>query len=383
MILVAILIGILVPLQTSAKESTIWDFRNPLYIEGWESRLMDKPEQTPMGLVMRTSKEGGIVRTLDLRHNVDAVTITLQAPTRTEVRLAWHSPGTPEDTLVQFPFVVDPTPQAEEVRLNVSFFEEWHPRIDRIGIIVPAGSDVLLESVRLEGWNGAEKVLEGVKSFFTFDDIASYSINFLWGPLLAFNPVAREQLYAFQPPRAWSANRVLYAGIAVSAIILIIRNIRQRSSVATRSAWLLFLAICAGAWMVYDLRMGAELLSYAFDDVRTYWSEPPPDRVFRGDGGFRTVIEESMAKLRSQPRYGLYLPKDVPFDGLARYLTYPSRPLQEGENTAGVRTWLTFAINGITLSQSGQLMLGGTVLTPPGQILRHLPNDSILFEASP
>src|SRR3989338_1475145 len=200
--------------------TTVWDFRTGRVSGGvWEVSGLTSVQPGPEGLAIRTNIDGKIARVSDSTHPIQALRITLRANGPMQAALRWHRSGTPPDEFSQLPFDIAGETEEETIDLDLSYYPSWDPHADRIGLVFPAGSDLMLVTMELFGWNAWDRMREAVRSFWTFDTLMPYSVNYLWGPRLTFNPIGRLRLFERQPPRAWSGNRIFYAALLLTLLL--------------------------------------------------------------------------------------------------------------------------------------------------------------------
>ncbi|MBI2117836.1 hypothetical protein HYT95_02955 [Candidatus Peregrinibacteria bacterium] len=140
-----------------------------------------------------------------------------------------------------------------------------------------------------------------------------------------------------------------------------------------------------GFWLLFDVRMGLELLSYVRTDWATFLLKPPSERHFRVFENFNAIAEESIPLLNTSPQYGFVGPRGAPFGSLMRYYTYPVRPLSPSdpeEQRAHLRHWLVAFRDDARISPQGELFLGNTLLAGPGVIVKEFGQDAFLFEVT-
>jgi hypothetical protein len=227
------------------------------------------------------------------------------------------------------------------------------------------------------------------QSFWKFDVIEPYSINFLWGPVLTRTPMGLANLFVMKPPpRGWSFNRLM-----IPFLLIVVLGSwgwwkfspsgRRRSIAGLPLALVVWLSVCGCSWLLWDLRMGLEFLSYAQTDYAQYIGETDiAKRKVRNFGTIYSQINEVKANLQEEPNYVVLQPPGYPFVAIARYMTYPSVPLPGGESTDGIRHWLVFEQDNMKQDDQGRLMQGTTVLTAPGKVIKLFPNGSFLFRVN-
>ncbi|MBI3619469.1 hypothetical protein HY213_05560 [Candidatus Peregrinibacteria bacterium] len=371
-----------VPLAAHAEDSTVWNFQNADALKVWNVQGISVQ---PTAEGFHITGQGGMIRATLLAHPIDVIELTFARSQATTIALLWHVPGAPQQALVQVPIVLSGGSQPETVTVNMGRYQKWSRNADLLGLGFPEGTDLVLQDMTMRGWSLSEKILEAWRSFWTFDEEKAYSINFLWGPLLVTNPVAREQLFSTLPPFGRSANSIFYGIIILAGLVIAslaaYRRMRLRDGARHRTCILAFLGVVASVWLVYDVRMGSEILSYAARDYRTYVSQPPGNRTLRNLENFYDVVERSMPLLTLDPHYVIIVPKGIEhLATVALSMTYPSVPLFPEEKPGPeIHAWLIFRRGDIRVDDHGQLVQGSTVLSPPGRIVTQFDQTSFLF----
>ncbi|MBI1812389.1 hypothetical protein HYR82_01235 [Candidatus Peregrinibacteria bacterium] len=371
----------LLPFAAHAEQSTVWNFQNADALKPWNVQGLSVD---PTAEGFHITGQGGMIRDTLLSHPVDVVDVTFARSQAASIALLWHVPGAPQQEVIQLPVQLNGA-QPETIPIDLSRYPQWDRNTDVFGLGFPLNTDLVLQSMTLRGWSLGEKIAEAWRSIWTFDEEKAYSINFLWGPILVTNPVARAQLYQTLPPFGWSVNRVFYAVIALAGIAIagaaICRGVPLRDRSGRRPYILTFLGIVAALWLLYDVRMGSELLSYAAKDYRTEISQPPGQRIFRNYENFYDIVDRSLPFLTRDRRYVMEVPKGIEhLMTVALSMTYPSTPLFPEENVGPeIHTWLIFRRGDIHVNDHGQLAQGSTVLSPPGRTVMQFDPTSFLF----
>lgn len=365
------------PSSTLAAQTTTWDFRGgqvpgKWIVNGWG----EEPQKTAEGLRIMAKENGKMAREALVPHHVDSIRLTFATSVPSQALLVWNYAGIPRESLVELPFTIPGQEQPDIIELNMTAYSQWDGRPVYLGIGLPAGTESVLESIELIGYSPLEKFSEAVQSFWTFDEFRSYTINFLWGPLLSFSPQGRRVLFVGTPPPYWSANRIFYVILLCTvAGIGIHRFLRGRS----RKHLLIILGSFASLWLLFDARMGMEILSYAKTDYDTYVSQPPGKRELRNFENFHDVVEAASPLLQEEQHYVLLTAERTPFPGMLAYLAYPATPLRANDIIPPRTRWLIFWRPEITLNDSNQLVSGSAVLSPPGRIVERYDDHSFLF----
>lgn len=379
--LLRILLSILlfsVPSISYAKQETVWDFQKG--IPGlWNVRGCTMARQTAEGFSFATKEERCQVqrKTDDLRHPIDTLSLTTLSSTSTDIVFLWHRQNSPKNHMVELPLTLPGSVEAQPLHLNLPAYRQWDAATDRIGFSLPPHSSFILQNIAFTRWSLWEQTIAAFKSFWTFDTFRPYAINFLWGPVIGWNPVWQEQLFLKIPPRGWSGNRLFaFVILPLFGIFLLFRR---------RTALLFFGSVFISLWLLSDLRMGLEILSYVRSDWQNYILQPPGKRNFRVFDTFPTMVDAVLPILTSRERFGFAGPPGTPFGSFLRYRTYPTvlidaeRPAEERE---GIRHWFVVLRPDTSIGPKGELFLGEEQLSPPGTVIQNFENNAILFEVT-
>lgn len=381
------IILLLSPLTASAKRETVFNFQQG--IPGlWEKGQCLAAQQSPEGLALTTGTDRCSLFhvTSDLRHPIETLSLTVLSPVRTEIVLLWHRLDAPHGHMVELPIVLPSDTAPTILSVNPSHYPQWDPKTDRIGFAIPKNSSFILQNLTLTKWSAWDKAMAALRSFWTFDTFRPYAINFLWGPVLGWNPIWQQQLFASIPPVGWSASRIILPVLLLVGAFGLLRCSRRRwQASACRSASMLFWSVFVGFWLLFDMRMGLELLSYVRTDWETFLLRPPVERHFRVFERFPFIAEESIPLLITSPQYGFVGPRGAPFGSLLRYSTYPVRPIFPGdseEERARVRHWLVAYRDDVRVNPEGHLLLGDAFLAGPGTVVKTFDKDAYIFEVT-
>lgn len=383
LLLAVVLMFATVPMAR-AEEVDFWNFRGSMPKEARMSGLTTA-EVTDEGLFVRTGTEGFISwpgQPLD--GPADAITLRVRSVRPVTAHFVWQpTDGSGETGLYQIPIAIPYTETARDVDVVLSTHSEWDWRTDLMGIVFPPGTELILEEMNVRHWTPMEKLIEGWKSFWTFDDFKPHSINFLWGPLIATNGPARAELYATLPPRSWSATRIflgiLFAAGTAGMFLAVVRRNRDLGLG-------IFAATFCALWLLFDLRMGAEIVSYAADDLRTYVFADEDERSLRSHGVIYTLFNQVLPEIKKHERYALFSPPGSVVYPNLRYLSYPSVAVLPGQDMTGLTLYVVFGDTGIALDDQSRLTrraasgTGTEILSPPGAITKRVHESIYLFE---
>jgi hypothetical protein len=365
------------PVVVHANWSTLWQLPNDIA----NQRLAaDRAVLTPVpgGLRVQSQPNGGIGIFLSVSHRIDGIRIVFANSQPVPTYFVWHRKNDPEGVFVQFPVRLSGQP-GEEISLPLTAFPTWDPWSNLVGLRFPEGADVTLSQIEFGGWTLSEKIREGIRSFFVIDSLNAYSINFLWGPLIGTTPQMRSQLFDSQPPIGYSINRYFYYLLFIVAAVVILWTLYERFSNGRdckRTAITIFFSVFFLLWLVFDARMGAELLVNFTHDVQTFVLKPSGEKQFRNQQNFNDAIERSLPLLTSVSRYATYVQEGAPIAKQVWYATYPtSRHLTAQETPADAEAFFVFRRTDYAVDDKGQLLhqkSDGTVevLAKSGSIMR-------------
>lgn len=369
-------------LQTaSAEEVTPWSFVGQMPKEARVIQL-SSAQITNEGLLISTQTDGYIVwGNRPIEGPTDVVTMRMRSRLPTKASLLWQPKGAVSDELVQAYVDIPASNAMQNIDIVVSGFPQWNWRTEQFAIALPAGSEVVIEELQFRHWPLHERTIERWKSFWTFDTFRPYSINFLWGPLLAGNAPQRATLYDSLPPSAPSVMRYFYVflAIVIALCVLIGWKVGKREQAF---GW--FVAVFVALWLLFDLRMGAEILSYATHDLKTFTFAAPEERVLRNYLNVHSLILRMQPELQKHERFAMVTPHGEVYFPLLRYYGYPSVILPDPTTWSGATAWAVMDRGDIWIDDTGRLRQGidpstATILTPPGHVALPLGPSTFLF----
>ncbi len=361
-----LIIGIfltILPLTASAKSVIEWDFRNGQTPPGkWEVRGFSNVKSYQEGIMIIADKDGYMTTKPEFKKKIDAVILTIQTARDMEAVLLWQEINIAVKGYNQLPFVLEKSDAPQVVDIDLSTLSIWNSRAPEFGIGIPKGAQVLIEKMEFVSYNPIEKIFHGALSLWKFDVYAPQAINFLWGPWLNFNPIARADMYLMDPPLGNSGMWVVY-------IILAIFGLRAGKNIVKHNqpqakALVAFLTVVGCLWIVLDLRMGSEILSYALTDWRDHVLKNPGERNARKHRSFHDTAEDAIPTLTSSGSYFFKGPGKTIYFSAMRYLTYPVKPVQSGPNLENTTYGLIFGTNDAVINDSGQLITSDGILHP-------------------
>ncbi len=370
---------IVLPLSAHAESVTNWSFLGGQVGPDWRINGQARSTAEMGGLHISAESDVSVFRETKIDHSVDAVEITYLALQSMEAALIWHLPGTPPNDVVQLPIALKGSAVPTTKKVDAGWYEQWTRHPDLLGLRVPKGADIQIIQIRLVGWSPLEKIWHALQSYWTFDAMSPYSVNFLWGPVITHSPIARSALFTDLPPHGTYINVVWYVLLLLAGAIAVLWTKVQPSS--KRTAVKAFALILAVIWALSDLRMGSEIVSYALHDIASTDVADSRDERFRERANFRAFLKEAAPLVADRGRYVFLTQYPYPFLGLMRYHTHPALPVPPEQAAEGLDTWVVFARGDMSINEQGQLMSEGKVISPPGDVLLEFSPDSFVFRS--
>lgn len=363
------------PAVVRAESNTVWSFLGSQVGPEW--RINGKARTTAEigGLHMIPEEDVRIFRLSQFPHRVDAVEITYLSLQDTPATLLWHRPGDEATEVVQLPFLFTKTTVAETVKLDVRWYDAWVAYPDVVGLSLPKGADIQLLQITFTGLTMRKRLSHLLRSYWHFDAFTPYSINFLWGPVFTPSAIAREKLFTDLPPHGRFANTVWYALLLLTAAgcgIWAWKPVHRRSALWTMTI------VLSALWILSDLRMGLEIVSYARADL-VQWSTPPDRREFRERGDFPVFLSIIQPLLAERGRYVFLTQYEYPLLGLMRYHAFPSQPVPPEQAAEGVDTWVIYERPEIVVDAENRLSVDGNPLSAPGDVLFEFRPGAFVF----
>ncbi|MEI8230390.1 MAG: hypothetical protein WCG83_04615 [Candidatus Peregrinibacteria bacterium] len=333
------------------------------------------------GIRIQTPVRGTIVRPLQPSDSIDQLVLTYASLRPVDFSFAWHKKGKNANDFYQLPLSLKASESLTTFTLDLSALGNWDGRPDVIGFQFPAGIDIILSQMDLTGLPLSQKITSAFRCVWTFEGFTSHSINFFWGPLLCYSPVALETLFQNAPPRAQSAMRLIYAvlilGAAFFAVLWWQLKDRSRRQILRR-----FLLLSLLLWVFLDLRMSTELLTGWKGDFVMFLNQPVGRRVFRNLDFFPDFTEAARPVLVDQQHYVLLTPTPLLFNNFSRYVTFPSSPVTP-ENGSGAMIWLVYNRPDLSISAEGRIVRDGQPISPPGKVTHEFMKGTYFFRVTP
>jgi hypothetical protein len=200
--------------------------------------------------------------------------------------------------------------------------------------------------------------------------------------MLTFTTPEREALFAYQPPRSWSAVRIFFVVLIVAGVGALIWEGVRRYRGGQRDRWTplkFFFLVFASVWLFFDLRMGLEFLVDTEHDLSTYAFAPAGNKNFRTYGQFNEIVNASLPYLENEPTFA-FLGPDPTFLSIVRYFSFPSIPARPGDSLERVRIWVIFERPDITVDSNGRLLVNTTtVLSSAGTVLKEFKPGTFIY----
>ncbi len=367
--------SLLLPASAFAMQSQFFDFGAGQINATWEGKGPIQMKQTPNGVLLQTTGTGLFLTDTDLSVSPQMGSVTISSESPEGVYLVWiykDDPSTFNHNLglrlraganIATPF-------------SLSEVQSWNDSSKYFGLLLLPNTTVLLHQIRFDELNAAERFLEIVRSFWTFDGMRTYSINFLWGPHIAENPVARQDLFAYVPPQTPSATAVMYVFLIVTLVLITAFAAIQKTETAKRRAIMLGSFLLLSVWILFDLRMGSEFLASMVYDARSYILSSEQDRTFRDRDRFYDFADFAKLYVADRESYVFLAEQQWPYLGNMRYLTYPSIP---GIAYDRDDTWVIYHRSDVSIDESGQLTVDSEPVTNPGKIIGRFDDTSFVF----
>ena len=372
--------GLLLPLAAQAEDVTTWNFGDPNAVGQWVVQEL-VTQQAEEGLYVRADTDGFLQVPARFVQPFHVVTLTVTSPATTKASLLWNTKGTTQ--FAELPFAI-PVGQYQTIDIVTSEHREQNPHPVAIGIFLEQGTELMIHDVAVRGWSLSERIGYAAKSFWKVDEYRPYSINFLWGPLIAQNPVSLQYLYEKLPPPSPSATRIFYVILGIALLsVLATWVLRKMQSVDARALGIFF-ALAAGLWLLFDLRMSVEVLSYVRDDVKAYVLPEPGKRMLRTHLDLYDMLFRILPTLQQENRYALLYPPEGQHYSMYRYFTYPSLPITQEKDLTGITNWVVVDRPDLKVNAEGRIAgSDGVPLSPPGRITLQLNKYGYLFTVNP
>ncbi len=371
-------ISLLLPVSAFAMRTQSFEFGAGAVNATWEGKGPISMQQRADGILLRSTGTGLFITDDELAISPQLGSLTITAEKSSSAYLFWVYDDDTNSVNYTLPIFL---PKGERVvtSFSLSEVENWHAYRKKIGILLTPNTSVLLHRIDFNTLNPFERMLERIRSFWTFDQYRPYSINFLWGPQIADNPVLRSTMFRDLPAK--SVSGTFTANILLAAIVLVIA-FSMRGSTRTegkRKALLATMWILLVSWIFFDVRMGMEFLTYVGSDIASYSSKPESTRVFRDRDRFYDFAAFANSSVADRDSYIFFAEQQWPYLGNMRYLTYPAIP---GIDFASDDTWVIYRRSDVGVDPEGRLTIEGQIVSEPGRIIGRFDSTSFIFRTN-
>ncbi|MCK5016692.1 MAG: hypothetical protein KAS32_06410 [Candidatus Peribacteraceae bacterium] len=337
---------------------------------------------TRNSLQVTTGPEGGSLRRpIKNKFSFSVISVSYSSTFGSDTKIIWKNENLTDKNFYLAPATYFPVAKRQEkIKFSLDRYKVWNGRPTLIGFRFPPNTKITINEIELVGWNLPERIVEMAKSFWTMDDFRSYSINFIWGPRLTYNPIARQEIFQAQPPPADSANKLFYILFLITALTFII--LVRLGRIYKKSAISYLLIFVAAGWIFYDFRMGVEFFNYLKTDYNSYYSKELGERTFR-DRLFFYDFAEDISKITKEKEEFIFLAKNNwPYLGIMRYYAYPVRPVDAFDGNANkVDTWIVYRRPDIQIIKNQLVTEDGTVLSPEGSLIHEYEKGTFIFQS--
>lgn len=370
------LLSLLFQQQTAcAMSAQTWNFHGTVPA-GTTVQHLTTAESTPEGLYIETQTDG-FLQFPGLTSPADVVRLRVTNAAPAEIAVLWRTDALEPGEYYQ-KNVLLPAGEGKEATLLLHQVPEWTWSAPFIGIAFPAGTRLMIEEMEWRHYTLAEKTLHAWRSFWTTDQFRLYSINFLWGPLLATTPEARATLYDALPPSSWSATRVFY--VVLIGIALALLSMRWfQPNMGTKRLLAIFAIAGSAMWIVFDMRMTQEILAYVRDDWRSYVLKEQGERTLRSHVTLYDALYTINNLLGTDARYVLIAEENTPFFSNVRYALYPATPVLPSDDTTGIQAWVVLGREDISVQDNKIIRSDGTVLVEGGTVVHRFDEISFFY----
>jgi len=372
--------GLSVPGVLRAETSKLFDFRAGMINAEWRGAGDISVEKQADGIWLRSGSSTGMILTdAEPPFFAETALIIASAETPTKVLFIWFYPEKEDGGLTSY-YDVNVSSDSENHRtLLLSRHPDWRKEKKTMGFLLPPHSSIVLHRIEFKQWNLWDTVVSALRSVTQLDDYRPYAINFTWGPQLGLNPPEVTELYQNVPPIATSGIWVVTLFIIFCILLYLLSRTSYAIWMRKYYSLMTLLWIACGTWLLLDLYMGVQFLSWVKEDHDAYISGESGFRTFRDRDAFYDFAEFVRPLVTGRERYIFIAETPWPYIGNIRYLTFPSIPafnLQEDD------TWVIYDRSDITLDSTNQLMMGGDVITNPGEVLGIFDEGSFVFRGT-
>lgn len=355
-------------------QTLILDFTEGNINADWSGQGDITMQQSREGILLESKQGTGmLLTTLPANFHPDSASILAAAPVSSDFFFAWVMTADTHGTVFTVPLWLG-SGEMQKNDFSLRGKNAWQRGEKKIGIVLPPHASILLATIELSRTNILERSLEAVRSFWTFDALRPYSINFVWGPQIGLNAAERSHLYDMLPPIYLSGTLIItIVLLGIIAMLMLLKKLKRTSR--TNTVQRIFILL-VGAWILFDIRMGTEYLTWIWQDRVQYITAEPGQREFRDRDAFYDFANFAIPLLRDRESYVFFAERPWPYLGNMRYLTYPSIP---GIDYLHDDTWVMYRRPDMTIDSAGQMTIDGEPVSPPGKVLGRFDEHSFIF----
>jgi len=197
--------------------------------------------------------------------------------------------------------------------------------------------------------------------------------------LLATNPETRSALYESLPPKDMSAMRVVYVLLLCAAAVAGVLFMMEKK----RQAAFAVLVTVAALWLVLDVRMGTEILSYATHDIGAYVLPEADRKELRTLTDVPSMTDRSLELLEGKDAAAIVLlePAGNAYVSHVRLKAYPLDVASYSESIkiTGKNAWLVVKREDVTVKDGTVTDTNGRALSSKGTVLQDFGSGFFLF----
>jgi hypothetical protein len=379
---------LIAPLPADAKYLELWLFQGADDVDPWRSAGFAQATLEGPELVFSVTGSAALYRPLPERfEEVDALSILLEVERIERAELLFLETNEQKEVSRRFRLELQlrEIPEGQGAYVPMSLYWPYLRKPDTLAFrFTGTGATVRFGGVLFHDYSFLEKLLGAWRSFITLAPFDASTINVLVGPVIVpdigpAGPLGEE----FSLYTSWNAYLYLLLALIGTGLLAwaAFRGARDhRPWMLLRQQVLTRFALCiALLWILYDFRMGVEVLAGVWRDHRQLIAAP--ESTFRDRGRFYDFALFARGLVRDREQYEVLLPAQWPYLGSLRYYTYPALPNRESKPISD--TWVVYARPEITVSEDGRLVHGEESFTRPGTILGWFSPGSFVFREHP
>lgn len=375
-------LGLLAIVVTLLPRHRTWLFQRDGNVEQWVLEGLDLSLLNRQGITFR-GEAGGTLRSPPLElpaSDIRQVKVEIGSTRAMTGAFTWTSTAggaSSSREVMQFPMKQG---QNQRFTFAVAEMTTWLEEIQELAFTFPDAAEITVYAVSLVARSPLARLRQLWDAYWTLDEFTPATINLLNGPHLVTNPLDLPSfLDTTKVYRSTSAGLLWYIAIGVVALIGIAVSLTTHLRSPLRTFVLPILTTIAVLWVVADVRMGIELLSYAKTDWKTYVRQPQEQRQFRDRERLYDFAEFAGRILPPGITYNLIVPRSWPYVGIIRYATVPSIPVEVQQPDQAIsRYWVFYNIDGVA-TEGGSLLHRGQVLRSSGTLLGFFANGSLIY----